>query len=86
MCTQPEGGSHLPVLLNLDSCLMRKGTMTNDINMITLLQLIVILQCSSLNPFKSFFHLFPQGITLNDFNKLSFDMILMSPPCQPFTR
>ncbi|XP_030253334.1 tRNA (cytosine(38)-C(5))-methyltransferase [Sparus aurata] len=27
-----------------------------------------------------------EGITLNDFNKLSFDMILMSPPCQPFTR
>ncbi|XP_075903610.1 tRNA (cytosine(38)-C(5))-methyltransferase [Nelusetta ayraudi] len=27
-----------------------------------------------------------EGITLEDFNKLSFDMILMSPPCQPFTR
>nr|XP_025038614.1 tRNA (cytosine-5-)-methyltransferase isoform X4 [Pelodiscus sinensis] len=27
-----------------------------------------------------------EGITLADFNKLSFDMILMSPPCQPFTR
>ncbi|XP_071383684.1 tRNA (cytosine(38)-C(5))-methyltransferase isoform X2 [Centroberyx affinis] len=27
-----------------------------------------------------------EGITLDDFNKLSFDMILMSPPCQPFTR
>ncbi|XP_036935404.1 tRNA (cytosine(38)-C(5))-methyltransferase [Acanthopagrus latus] len=27
-----------------------------------------------------------EGITLSDFNKLSFDMILMSPPCQPFTR
>ncbi|XP_066539715.1 tRNA (cytosine(38)-C(5))-methyltransferase isoform X2 [Hoplias malabaricus] len=25
-------------------------------------------------------------MTLNDFNKLDFDMILMSPPCQPFTR
>ncbi|XP_029384934.1 tRNA (cytosine(38)-C(5))-methyltransferase isoform X3 [Echeneis naucrates] len=27
-----------------------------------------------------------EGIVLDDFNKLSFDMILMSPPCQPFTR
>ncbi|TKS88114.1 tRNA (cytosine(38)-C(5))-methyltransferase [Collichthys lucidus] len=27
-----------------------------------------------------------EGITLDDFNALSFDMILMSPPCQPFTR
>ncbi|XP_028289355.1 tRNA (cytosine(38)-C(5))-methyltransferase isoform X1 [Parambassis ranga] len=27
-----------------------------------------------------------EGITVDDFNKLSFDMILMSPPCQPFTR
>ncbi|XP_041824142.1 tRNA (cytosine(38)-C(5))-methyltransferase isoform X2 [Melanotaenia boesemani] len=27
-----------------------------------------------------------EGITLDDFNKLSFDMITMSPPCQPFTR
>ncbi|XP_036376595.1 tRNA (cytosine(38)-C(5))-methyltransferase [Megalops cyprinoides] len=27
-----------------------------------------------------------EGLTLNDFNKLGFDMILMSPPCQPFTR
>ncbi|XP_053198010.1 tRNA (cytosine(38)-C(5))-methyltransferase isoform X2 [Scomber japonicus] len=27
-----------------------------------------------------------EGLTLDDFNKLSFDMILMSPPCQPFTR
>ncbi|XP_058486997.1 tRNA (cytosine(38)-C(5))-methyltransferase [Solea solea] len=27
-----------------------------------------------------------EGITLDDFNKLSFDTILMSPPCQPFTR
>ncbi|XP_063339697.1 tRNA (cytosine(38)-C(5))-methyltransferase isoform X1 [Pelmatolapia mariae] len=27
-----------------------------------------------------------EGITLDEFNKLSFDMILMSPPCQPFTR
>lgn len=27
-----------------------------------------------------------EGIPLEDFNKLSFDMILMSPPCQPFTR
>ncbi|KAF7213582.1 tRNA (cytosine(38)-C(5))-methyltransferase isoform X2 [Nothobranchius furzeri] len=27
-----------------------------------------------------------EGITLEDFNKLSFDMIMMSPPCQPFTR
>ncbi|XP_029979542.1 tRNA (cytosine(38)-C(5))-methyltransferase-like [Sphaeramia orbicularis] len=27
-----------------------------------------------------------EGIPLDDFNKLSFDMILMSPPCQPFTR
>ncbi|XP_048223728.1 tRNA (cytosine(38)-C(5))-methyltransferase isoform X2 [Perognathus longimembris pacificus] len=27
-----------------------------------------------------------EGITLEDFDKLSFDMILMSPPCQPFTR
>ncbi|XP_029687713.1 tRNA (cytosine(38)-C(5))-methyltransferase-like isoform X1 [Takifugu rubripes] len=27
-----------------------------------------------------------EGITLEEFNKLSFDMILMSPPCQPFTR
>ncbi|XP_049421556.1 tRNA (cytosine(38)-C(5))-methyltransferase [Epinephelus fuscoguttatus] len=27
-----------------------------------------------------------EGITLDDFNRLSFDMILMSPPCQPFTR
>uniref|UniRef100_A0A3B1KKA7 tRNA (cytosine(38)-C(5))-methyltransferase n=1 Tax=Astyanax mexicanus TaxID=7994 RepID=A0A3B1KKA7_ASTMX len=27
-----------------------------------------------------------EGMTLNDFNKLDFDMILMSPPCQPFTR
>ncbi|KAJ0059984.1 hypothetical protein NL108_017608, partial [Boleophthalmus pectinirostris] len=26
------------------------------------------------------------GIPLEDFNKLSIDMILMSPPCQPFTR
>ncbi|XP_041100318.1 tRNA (cytosine(38)-C(5))-methyltransferase isoform X1 [Polyodon spathula] len=34
-------------------------------------------------------HLWPktiEGVTLNDFNKLAFDMILMSPPCQPFTR
>lgn len=29
---------------------------------------------------------FIQGMTLSDFNKLDFDMILMSPPCQPFTR
>lgn len=27
-----------------------------------------------------------QGIKLDEFNKLNFDMILMSPPCQPFTR
>ncbi|NXP33940.1 TRDMT methyltransferase, partial [Leiothrix lutea] len=27
-----------------------------------------------------------EGITLKEFDKLSFDMILMSPPCQPFTR
>lgn len=27
-----------------------------------------------------------EGIPIEDFNKLSFDMILMSPPCQPFTR
>ncbi|NXY42568.1 TRDMT methyltransferase, partial [Ceuthmochares aereus] len=27
-----------------------------------------------------------EGITLEDFDRLSFDMILMSPPCQPFTR
>uniref|UniRef100_A0A1A7YS78 tRNA (cytosine(38)-C(5))-methyltransferase n=1 Tax=Iconisemion striatum TaxID=60296 RepID=A0A1A7YS78_9TELE len=27
-----------------------------------------------------------EGITLDDFNKLSFDMVMMSPPCQPFTR
>ncbi|XP_063063044.1 tRNA (cytosine(38)-C(5))-methyltransferase [Engraulis encrasicolus] len=27
-----------------------------------------------------------EGITLSDFDKLEFDMILMSPPCQPFTR
>uniref|UniRef100_A0A3P8VK41 tRNA aspartic acid methyltransferase 1 n=1 Tax=Cynoglossus semilaevis TaxID=244447 RepID=A0A3P8VK41_CYNSE len=27
-----------------------------------------------------------EGIPLDDFNKLDFDMILMSPPCQPFTR
>ncbi|CAJ1082538.1 tRNA (cytosine(38)-C(5))-methyltransferase [Xyrichtys novacula] len=27
-----------------------------------------------------------EGIQLDDFNRLSFDMILMSPPCQPFTR
>ncbi|XP_076827988.1 tRNA (cytosine(38)-C(5))-methyltransferase [Brachyhypopomus gauderio] len=27
-----------------------------------------------------------EGMTLNDFNKLDFNMILMSPPCQPFTR
>ncbi|XP_078136823.1 tRNA (cytosine(38)-C(5))-methyltransferase isoform X4 [Sander vitreus] len=27
-----------------------------------------------------------EGISLDDFNKLSIDMILMSPPCQPFTR
>ncbi|XP_012695107.2 tRNA (cytosine(38)-C(5))-methyltransferase [Clupea harengus] len=27
-----------------------------------------------------------EGITLNEFDKLGFDMILMSPPCQPFTR
>ncbi|NXL00383.1 TRDMT methyltransferase, partial [Mesembrinibis cayennensis] len=27
-----------------------------------------------------------QGITLKEFDRLSFDMILMSPPCQPFTR
>uniref|UniRef100_A0A3P8ZEH5 tRNA (cytosine(38)-C(5))-methyltransferase n=1 Tax=Esox lucius TaxID=8010 RepID=A0A3P8ZEH5_ESOLU len=27
-----------------------------------------------------------EGMTLDDFNKLTFDMILMSPPCQPFTR
>ncbi|XP_035986152.1 tRNA (cytosine(38)-C(5))-methyltransferase-like [Fundulus heteroclitus] len=27
-----------------------------------------------------------EGIPLDDFNKLCFDMILMSPPCQPFTR
>ncbi|XP_069067649.1 tRNA (cytosine(38)-C(5))-methyltransferase [Pleurodeles waltl] len=27
-----------------------------------------------------------EGITLEDFNRLSIDMILMSPPCQPFTR
>ncbi|KAJ3611232.1 hypothetical protein NHX12_021248 [Muraenolepis orangiensis] len=27
-----------------------------------------------------------EGISLEEFNKLSFDMILMSPPCQPFTR
>ncbi|XP_075408564.1 tRNA (cytosine(38)-C(5))-methyltransferase isoform X1 [Tenrec ecaudatus] len=26
------------------------------------------------------------GITLEEFDRLSFDMILMSPPCQPFTR
>ncbi|XP_030406306.1 tRNA (cytosine(38)-C(5))-methyltransferase isoform X3 [Gopherus evgoodei] len=27
-----------------------------------------------------------EGITLTELNRLSFDMILMSPPCQPFTR
>ncbi|NXP06225.1 TRDMT methyltransferase, partial [Thinocorus orbignyianus] len=27
-----------------------------------------------------------EGITLREFDGLSFDMILMSPPCQPFTR
>ncbi|KAM9337759.1 tRNA (cytosine(38)-C(5))-methyltransferase [Symphorus nematophorus] len=27
-----------------------------------------------------------EGITLDEFNKLSFDMLVMSPPCQPFTR
>ncbi|GCB72556.1 tRNA (cytosine(38)-C(5))-methyltransferase isoform X2 [Scyliorhinus torazame] len=27
-----------------------------------------------------------EGMALDDFNKLEFDMILMSPPCQPFTR
>ncbi|XP_007436975.2 tRNA (cytosine(38)-C(5))-methyltransferase isoform X1 [Python bivittatus] len=27
-----------------------------------------------------------EGITLKELNRLSFDMILMSPPCQPFTR
>lgn len=27
-----------------------------------------------------------EGISLDEFDKLSFDMILMSPPCQPFTR
>ncbi|XP_036082810.1 tRNA (cytosine(38)-C(5))-methyltransferase isoform X1 [Rousettus aegyptiacus] len=27
-----------------------------------------------------------EGITLEEFERLSFDMILMSPPCQPFTR
>lgn len=27
-----------------------------------------------------------KGIKLEDYNKLEFDMILMSPPCQPFTR
>ncbi|XP_043546317.1 tRNA (cytosine(38)-C(5))-methyltransferase isoform X3 [Chiloscyllium plagiosum] len=27
-----------------------------------------------------------EGMTLDEFNKLDFDMILMSPPCQPFTR
>uniref|UniRef100_A0A8V0XJD7 tRNA aspartic acid methyltransferase 1 n=1 Tax=Gallus gallus TaxID=9031 RepID=A0A8V0XJD7_CHICK len=26
-----------------------------------------------------------EGITLKEFDRLSFDMILMSPPCQPFT-
>ncbi|XP_047468062.1 tRNA (cytosine(38)-C(5))-methyltransferase [Mugil cephalus] len=27
-----------------------------------------------------------EGITLDDFNELNFDLLLMSPPCQPFTR
>ncbi|XP_041486802.1 tRNA (cytosine(38)-C(5))-methyltransferase [Microtus oregoni] len=27
-----------------------------------------------------------EGISLEEFNKLSFNMIVMSPPCQPFTR
>ncbi|XP_061614408.1 tRNA (cytosine(38)-C(5))-methyltransferase isoform X1 [Phyllopteryx taeniolatus] len=27
-----------------------------------------------------------EGISLDEFNELRFDMILMSPPCQPFTR
>uniref|UniRef100_A0A2K5NLD7 tRNA aspartic acid methyltransferase 1 n=1 Tax=Cercocebus atys TaxID=9531 RepID=A0A2K5NLD7_CERAT len=27
-----------------------------------------------------------EGVTLEEFDRLSFDMILMSPPCQPFTR
>ncbi|KAM8880903.1 tRNA (cytosine(38)-C(5))-methyltransferase isoform 1-T1 [Synchiropus picturatus] len=27
-----------------------------------------------------------EGLSLDDFNKLSFHMLLMSPPCQPFTR
>uniref|UniRef100_H0YST6 tRNA (cytosine(38)-C(5))-methyltransferase n=1 Tax=Taeniopygia guttata TaxID=59729 RepID=H0YST6_TAEGU len=27
-----------------------------------------------------------EGITLKEFDRLSFDMILLSPPCQPFTR
>ncbi|XP_045443795.1 tRNA (cytosine(38)-C(5))-methyltransferase isoform X5 [Pipistrellus kuhlii] len=27
-----------------------------------------------------------EGITLEEFDRLSFNMILMSPPCQPFTR
>ncbi|XP_051871991.1 tRNA (cytosine(38)-C(5))-methyltransferase isoform X3 [Pristis pectinata] len=27
-----------------------------------------------------------EGMTVDEFNKLNFDMILMSPPCQPFTR
>lgn len=27
-----------------------------------------------------------KGIKLDEYDKLNFDMILMSPPCQPFTR
>ena len=27
-----------------------------------------------------------KGIKLDEYNRLGFDMILMSPPCQPFTR
>jgi tRNA (cytosine38-C5)-methyltransferase len=27
-----------------------------------------------------------KGIKIEEYNKLDFDMLLMSPPCQPFTR
>ena len=43
MCSQPERGSYLPVLFNINNCLMIKGRMMNDINMITLLQFIITL-------------------------------------------
>ncbi|NXD11892.1 TRDMT methyltransferase, partial [Nothocercus nigrocapillus] len=72
-------GSQVPLLI-LDSCVSAEVVAAVDVN--TLANEV-------------YKHNFPstplwaktiEGITMKEFDRLSFDMILMSPPCQPFTR